>query len=244
MEPDAEIERLQQALEERDDFLAIVTHELRNPLHTLSLQLAAACKQAESANVPAVVERLKSVQATLQHYSEQAMVLLELARVNSQGVRLRVQRVDVATLLSRLAEEEQARALHYQIELLTSLPASCIAEIDPAAVEHMVENLLINAFKHSGGRSVNLSLRETGGHAVIAVADDGKGIPADDQGRIFGKFEHGGAAGRRNGSGLGLWIVRLLSEALGARISLQDNLNGGSVFIIEIPLKSAGTATS
>lgn len=243
MEPEAEIQRLRQALEERDDFLAIVAHELRNPLHTLSLQLAAACKQAESANAATVMERIKAAQATLQRYSEQATILLDLARVSSRGLQLTIQGTDLSALLRDLTAEARVRALHHRIELRVSLPDRCVAETDATAVEHMVENLLINAFKHSGGRTVTLSLQENGSHAVISVADDGKGIPVDEQGRIFGKFARGGAAGHRNGSGLGLWIVRLLSEALGTRISLQDNLNGGSVFIIEIPLKSAGAAT-
>jgi signal transduction histidine kinase len=237
----AEIERLRQQLEERNDFLGVVVHELRNPLHTLTLQLAAARKLAESSNVPMLAKRIRTSQTTLQRYLDQATLLLELARVNSQGQDLNFQAIDLASLLANLVEQNRPTALHYRIDLQASLPDRCVVPTDPASLQQIFEHLLSNAFKHSAAKNVMVLLRQAGNHAVVSVADDGKGIAAGERDRIFDRIGRKDATPQRTASCRGLWIAKLLSDALGARISLQNNSTGGSVFTIEIPLRQAET---
>jgi signal transduction histidine kinase len=174
---------------------------------------------------------------TLQRYLDQASVLLELARVNSHGHSLKLQTIDLAALLTRVVEKVRPAALHYQIELHTALPAHCAIQTDAVSIEHVVENLLTNAFKHSGGSNVMVLLEKNGNTARVSVSDDGRGIGQAERHRIFGKFERGDATRSGGGSGLGLWIAKLLTDALGATISLHDHSSGGRVFIIEIPLR-------
>lgn len=230
----AEAQRLQQQLEERDIFLAVVAHELRNPMHSLSLQLTVAQLEARKQGAAAVTGRIEKAQEILQRYIEHATLLLDLARVS--GGRSAARRPgDLAELLRRLAEDLRAQAQHHGITLQLDLPQHCLVAFDIVAVEHVASNFLVNACLHSGGTTVRLQLKEGADAVSVVVADDGRGIPATDRDRIFGKFERGGRS--PNGSGLGLWISRLLAQQLGGSISLEDGPEGGSVFNLRIPLQ-------
>lgn len=237
MELSAEILRLQELLAERDDFLSVIAHELRDPLHTLSLQLSAARRQAE-ADAPRAVEWIATAQATLNRYIQHAMVLLDLARSGS-GYHPNLQAVDLAQMLRRVAADNAARAEHYGLRIEVEAPAACLAQTDAVAVEHIVENLVSNACKHSGCRRLLLSVCESADWLDIMVADDGRGIPPEERERVFDKFERGSNAGQGTGSGLGLWIVRLLARALGGSITLEGGPEGGCVFNLKIPLVQA-----
>lgn len=237
MESSEEVLRLQELLAERDDFLSVIAHELRDPLHTLSLQLSAARRQAE-ADTPRAVEWIVIAQATLNRYIQNATVLLDLAR-SGHGYQPHLQLVDLAQVLRRVAADNAARAEHHGLRIEVDAPAACLVQTDAIAVEHAVENLVSNACKHSGCRRLRLGVCESGEWVDIMVADDGCGIPPAERERVFEKFERGNDAGQGTGSGLGLWIVRLLVRALGGSIALESGPEGGCVFNLRIPLVQA-----
>jgi signal transduction histidine kinase len=234
-----ESRRLRAQLEERDDLLALVAHELRNPMHSLSMQLAAAGLEARNSGAIAAVERIKSAQSALKHYIERATLLLDLVRVN--GHHTAPAEGDLAALLRRIGEGHRPLARHHGITLQFALPEACPALFDAVTVEHIVDNLLINACKHSGGSRVLLGLEQQAPDLRITVSDDGRGIPAADQDRIFGKFERGSGAANHTGTGLGLWIVQTLAERIGGSVSLEDHPKGGSVFSLRIPRHQPAT---
>lgn len=240
MDCSEEVLRLQRELEERDNFLAIVLHELRNPMHNLAMQLAAARLEAQRAGASAAAERIQSAQKTLRSYVGHATLLLDLAQTSQQG--LMPQPGDFSELLRRVAEECRTQAQHHAMTLQLSLPERFPAEFDAVAIEHIISNLLLNACKHSGGTQVLLSLRAHDQWLRISVQDDGKGIPPEDRERIFGKFQRGSRAIPRGGTGLGLWIAQLLAERHGGSISLHNDVKGGSVFTLQIPLLPTGAA--
>jgi len=237
MDLGAEVLRLQELLAERDDFLSVIAHELRDPLHTLSLQLSAARRQAED-DAPRAVEWIATAQAALNRYIQHATVLLDLAR-SGHGYQPNLQAVDLAQMLRRVAADNAARAEHYGLRIEVDAPATCLVQTDAIAVEHVVENLVSNACKHSGCRRLRLGVCESADWVAIMVADDGCGIPPKERERVFEKFERGSDAGQGTGSGLGLWIVRLLAKALGGSITLESEPGRGCVFNLKIPLVQA-----
>lgn len=231
-----EIKRLRQEVEERDDLLAFAAHEMRNPMHTLSLQLASARAAAEAGRVSEAVERIARAQSTLARYVERATVLLELARLHSGAYPVVVREVDLAIVLRGIAENARSDAEHHRIALRLDAPGNCIVQTDPAALEHVLGNLLSNAFKHSGASSVALAVRPLDEGVQIRVVDDGCGIAPQDQERIFHKFDRGSRSPGRGGSGLGLWIAHQLVRALGGTLSLDSSLGRGCVFSLWIPV--------
>jgi signal transduction histidine kinase len=233
-----EIERLKQEVEERDDLLAFAAHEMRNPMHTLSLQLASARAAAEAGRITEVVERIGRAQSTLARYVERATVLLELAHLRSGAYPVVVRQVDLVGLLRGIAENARNDAEHHRIALRLDLPGNCTIRTDPSALEHVLGNLLSNAFKHSGASSVVLALLPGEQRVEICIADDGRGIALQDQQRIFHKFDRGSRAQGHGGSGLGLWIALQLAQALGGTLSLDSAPGRGCAFTLSIPTQS------
>lgn len=230
-----EVQRLRREIGERDDLLAFIAHELRNPMHTLSLQVASIRSLALAGRTSELVDRTIKTQATVARYLDRATVLLELARRHSNAYPVSFRRVDLASLLRRWIDSVRPEADYHGVALRVDAAGTCAVDTDPLALEHVVGNLLGNAFKHAHAKRIDISLRAREGCAEIDVVDDGRGIAAADQTRVFAKFERGAEA-LRPGSGLGLWIVSQLMEALGGTISLDSSAGAGCRFSLRIPL--------
>lgn len=240
--PDDELSRLRRELAERDDLIALATHELRNQLHTLSLQLKLARLAADARDGEATAQRLGKVQDTLSRYIGRLTLLLEMTRLNADVHALQSHDVDLGAMLRQTVDMLQADALYHGVSLSLTAPPRCHVHTDGAALEHVVGNLVLNAFKHAACSRVSVTLQCDDVGARIEVADDGCGIAPTDQQRIFRKFERDGA--RSGGTGLGLWICARVTAALGGTIALRSATGAGSTFTLEIPLRRGEGPTS
>lgn len=237
----SEVIRLRDELRRRDDFLAFTAHELRTPLHVLTLQLSAVQRFGEAAGAAQVLTQIAKAQATLARYVDRTTVLLDLTRLDAQAYPLSPRNTDLTATLEALVESFRSEAEYHGVALRFDAPAACPACTDPRAIDHIIGNLLTNAFKHSQSSIVSLILRHDDQHADIIVVDNGRGISSIDQQRIFAKFGRAADAHSMQGFGLGLWIVSLLVEALGGRISVKSSPNEGSAFTVQVPLTIAGS---
>ncbi len=233
----AELARLKQEIAQRDDLLSLAAHELRNPLHSLSLHLALARATAQSGNAAEAAERVRRAEFTLKRYSERVTVLMELLASSGAVYPLAPQRVDVPRLLAALADslEQEARSRAIDLRVIAAPELDGHWWVDPVALEQVVDNLLLNAFKHSAASEVRLRALSDAEGWCIQVEDNGRGIAPEDQQTIFGKFAVATHSHRGAGTGLGLWIVTRLVEAMGGRLSLQSAPGEGSVFTVRIP---------
>ena len=233
------MDALRQEIAERDDVLALVAHELRNPLHVLALQLSVARLTAEGhASHAETLARIDKAQATLTRYTDRVTVLLDLVSAKGNGYPSRPREVDLEALLSGLVEALSPEAKYRGVAVELVSPGPCPAFLDPLIVEQIVDNLLLNAFKHAACSRVVLTLSVEAGWARLDVRDNGRGVASEDRDRIFGKFDVARNSGRGSGTGLGLWIVRRLSAALGGSISLRCPPEGGCSFTLRCPLSS------
>jgi signal transduction histidine kinase len=108
---------------------------------------------------------------------------------------------------------------------------------DPLRLEQVLTNLLSNAIKYGRGLPIDVQIRADAQQARIEVRDQGIGIPAEDQARLFQRFERLASERHYSGFGLGLWIVRQILDAMGGRIHVQSEPGQGSVFTVELPLR-------
>ena len=247
-EPDAsaeracELARLQRLLEEREDLAALVGHELRNPLHGLTLQLALARVTAQARGQAESEAQVAKAQAMLARYVSRVTVLLDLVRLGGSDVPLARRRLDLAALVGAGVDALGPEAAHWGVALAWDAPRAPLpAETDPMLVEQILENLLLNAFRHARGTRVVVRLRRVGERALLSVADDGRGIEPALRARLF---ERGARSARGpGGSGLGLWIVRKLAAALDGEVRLRTAPGAGSVFTLRLPLGPAARAT-
>lgn len=213
-----------------------MAHELRNPLHALTLQLAVAHASARTAD-PAQTERqIDRARAALARYTERVTLLLDLMTLDGAAFPQQRKRVDVAALMQVLVELLAEEARRRGVALHLHAPPELVVWTDPVLLEQVVENLLLNAFKHAACKEVRLSLRADGEQLLVQVADDGRGIAAQDRDRVFGKFGVAVHSQRGHGTGLGLWIVRKLCAALGGSVELDSAPGQGCTFRVRLPV--------
>ncbi|HJU09404.1 MAG TPA: ATP-binding protein [Candidatus Binataceae bacterium] len=232
-------QRLEQALRARDEFVSMVSHELRNPLNVLQLQIASAAARVNS-GTPTVSaslmrQRLTAMDRAMALLSRDVDRLLEVSRMVSGQLKLTVEEFDLGALAEEIIErmKEEARGC------VTTLHRNGAHRVtwDRHRIDLVISNLLSNAYKYGGGKSVELCIQGTEKSVRIEVKDHGTGISAGDQERIFERFEQAQKRPRDNlgGLGLGLWMCRKIVAAHGGHISVESQLDEGSRFTVELP---------
>lgn len=227
---------LRDADERKNEFLAMLAHELRNPLAPIrhGLDLIAREGRAEA-------EDLEVIQHQVEQLVRLVDDLMDVSRIMRGKVELRRTQVDLKQLLSRAVESVQhtlhARGQGLQMKL-PEAPAWC--DGDPVRLSQVVGNLLNNASKYSDhGASVALSLDVSDGAALIRVQDNGIGIEAQLLPRVFELFTQATRSIDRSqgGLGIGLTVVQQLVELHGGRVTVaSDGLGAGANFTVELPL--------
>jgi signal transduction histidine kinase len=227
----------------KDNFLAMLAHELRNPLSAISGAVDFLCRFDDDP------ERRRRGRGVLtrqtRHLARLINDLLDAARYSRGHIQIEPRRIELADAVRGGLESvhEHARARNQQIELeLTARPLPVMG--DPERLQQVVTNLLDNAVKYSptGGR-IELRAELRDGQAVVEVADRGEGIAPELQERIFDLFTQSDQSldRARGGLGIGLTLVRRIVELHGGTIELDSELGRGSTFRVRIPvLEPAG----
>ena len=237
-----ELARLKREIAVRDDILSIAAHELRNPLHALALHLALARVTAQNAASPEVAERIRRAELTLRRYSERVTVLMELLASPDAVYPITTRGTDVLALLETLVDslDQEARLRGVAVTIVAEPPGAWRSDVDPIAFEQVVDNLLLNAFKHSAATRITIRLQSGPTSWSVRVEDNGHGIAPrgsrQDLPEVRGRRAF--VAGRRR-SGLGLWIVTRLVHAMDGDVSLSSAPGDGCVFTVRIPERVA-----
>src|SRR5581483_1011169 len=222
----------------KDEFLAILAHELRNPLAPISngLQLLRLDRNAD-AQTARLGEMMERQVANLKRLVDE---LLEVSRVTRGVVDLRCEQVELSALIRAATEASQPllNARGHRLEL--DLPAEPVyLHADPVRLGQVVANVLNNAAKYTEpGGHIRLSASRKGGHAEIEVADNGIGIPPEDQQRIFDLFVRAGSSHERaqGGLGIGLTLAKQLVNLHNGSIEVHSEGHGrGSRFTVRLP---------
>jgi PAS domain S-box-containing protein len=241
------LQELAAADRRKDEFLAMLAHELRNPLgaianagHVLELQRSG---DPETSDLLAVIGR------QIRHLSRLVDDLLDVSRVTRGQIELRPAPVEVRSLVQGAVETVRPLVEQRQHDLRIHLPAEPLwLEADATRIEQVLTNLLNNAAKFTdpGGR-VELRVESRGEEAVLTVADNGPGISRDLLPRIFDLFvqEERSLARSHGGLGIGLTLVRSLVERHGGRVEAASEGPGhGSRFTLRLPLRGTPGLTA
>lgn len=220
------------AVRERDQFLAMLGHELRNPLAALSMAL-----QLESQARPSKYQEIMSRQLT--HLTRLVDDLLDVARVTSGKIALRCQDMDLVALTQRsVALSQSALGEGTSLTLIPSEEPVWI-HADPVRIEQVVNNLVTNAIKYTGaGGKIVVQVGAEGDQALLRVTDSGIGLAPDMVGRVFDLFAQAeGALDRsQGGMGIGLTLVRSLVDLHDGSVAVASaGLGHGSEFIVRLP---------
>lgn len=232
----------EEALRERDEFLALASHELKTPTATLSAtaQLLHRQLDRQGALDPDQLRRaLERLQDQSQHLARLVDHLLDVSRINSERLTIQRQPTDLARLLAEVVSNLQLTTTRHTLVL--NAPGRLEMFVDPVRTEQIITNLLDNAIKYSpnGGRiDVELSVSEDF-QACLSVRDFGVGIPEDRRLMLFERFYRAHPEGAFSGMGLGLFITRHLVELHGGTITVEAPAAGGSQFVVRLPVRVA-----
>jgi signal transduction histidine kinase/ActR/RegA family two-component response regulator len=220
----------------KDEFLAMLGHELRNPLATLS---TAAELLKMGRERPEILETAQALIARqTQHMAHLVDDLLEVGRVTGGKIRLDKAPVDLGAIAARVAQTWRSAGRLSRHKLDESFePAWILA--DAARVEQIVSNLVDNAVKYTpeGGR-ISLRVRRAGAEAILEVADEGQGLAPELIGRVFDLFVQGerGLARQQGGLGIGLTLVKRLAELHKGSVKAASAGPGkGATFTVAFP---------
>jgi signal transduction histidine kinase len=231
---------LERALRMRDEFMALVAHELRTPLSVLAME--GRVRQHKLAagdtgffapdNLAGMLER---DQRQVRGITRLIDDMLDASRIRDGRLAIRPGRCDLAALLRRAVAEARERHDDAAIALETA-GVDAVGEWDEFRLEQALVNLLDNALRHGAGKPVRVVLEQRPGAATVRVVDQGPGIAPEDRADAFEPFARLGERGR---AGLGLHIARQVVQAHGGAIGIESTPGGGATFSVTLPTAGA-----
>jgi len=235
---------LENASLSKDRFLASMSHELRTPLNaiigftgTLLMGLPGPLTDDQD-------KQLRTIQGSARHLLSLINDLLDLAKIESGKVELRFEPVSCESVMQEVANGLRSQAEAKGLVLAVNVPhVASVIQADRQVLSQIISNLTNNAIKFTACGQVGLELgqRWDNGQRVteISVVDTGIGIRPEDQARLFEAFSQidASAAGRHEGTGLGLHLSQKLAALLGGRITFRSTVGQGSTFTLTLPEK-------
>jgi signal transduction histidine kinase len=221
-----ELEHLRATNAAKDEFIGLVSHELKSPITTIRGNAELLRRRAQALS-PAEQQRiLADIERDADRTGRVIEDLLTLARLE-RGVEIELEPVPIERLVQRVVDDF-AHKFHAQVRLLGA-GAGILVEGSPLYLEQVVQNLLSNARKYGGEGGIDVEIRAAGVEIEVSVLDRGAGIPPDDVERVFEPFYRSRAQARPiEGIGLGLTLCKRLVEAQHGRVWARPRAGGGT----------------
>lgn len=223
----------------RVEFMALLSHDIKNPLSVLIGHADYLQHEAQQLGVVKSIEVLPWIKSSGLTILSLVNNYLDLSRIEDQSRLLKCEPVGINDLLLRIGQQYEGEAKHRKIAFELSLqPKLPWVESDPIAVDRILANLVHNALKFTppeGKVTVSSALQE--GEVVVTVADTGPGMASEEIPLLFEKYQRAAGARRKDGMGLGLFIVKTLIERHGGRIEVDSVVGRGTQFHVILPAK-------
>ncbi len=215
----------------RDEILAVVSHDLRGPLHSINL----ACENLRQEIPPDAVRYIGMIERASHKAERLINDLLEASAIENGALALMRYPVDAAAIVRQAAADYELAAKEAGGKITAVVPPEpTLVSADRDRVLQVLGNLIGNALKHARGTPIDIQLRRNGKEAVIAVRDRGPGISSAELPHVFDRYWHGRT--RRGGAGLGLSIAKGIVDAHGGKIDVASKQGEGSEFSFTLPL--------
>lgn len=236
---------LKNAVDVRDEFLSVTSHELKTPLTPLLLQIQRFRELIEDGQIRTLPndKLLKMSGITLAQVRRLSRLvddLLDLTRIIEGKLSLQPSEFGLSELVKRILDEFEHEIAKAGCRLALTLETAQESEgyWDLPRLEQVVINLLVNALKYGGGKEISVRVSSDSGDTVLEFTDQGIGISREDQARIFERFERAVSNGHYAGLGLGLFISKNIVDAHRGEISVESDLGKGSTFRVRLPKRA------
>jgi len=237
---------LREADRRKDEFLAVLAHELRNPLAPIRNSLH--IMRLLVRNDPTADSAAEMMERQVHHMVRLVDDLMEVSRITRGSIELRKERIDLAGIVRSAVETSRPLIDGARHQLLIAVPTEPLTlEGDPVRLTQVIANLLNNAAKYTNaGGQIRLTIRREGDDVSISIQDTGVGIAADMLPRVFDPFVQGARSTihAQGGLGIGLTLVKRLVELHGGTVEARSEGGGkGSEFVVRLPLAERAPAT-
>jgi signal transduction histidine kinase len=236
-------EQLLEADKLKDEFVALISHDLRTPLTSIVGYIELALDEAVE---PALDEERRGYLDVVARSSERLLGLVDdllfVARLQSGSLEIDPHELDLGRITAQAVEDMRPRAEGKGVDIAFLGETDVRVEADKGRIFQLLDNLISNAIKFTpeGGR-IELRTARTDGGCVLEVADTGIGLSPGDAERVFDRFFRSKRATNRQiqGTGLGLFIARAITDAHGGKIGVTSTVGEGTTFRIELPTKAS-----
>lgn len=231
---------LKKAIQSRDEFLSIASHELKTPLTSLKLQLQLAKRSLEREDSQASLLRVsKSTEISLKQVEKLTLLvedLLDVSKIEAGRISFTFEIINLRTLVEQIMERLETHARSAQCKMKLESPSEILIYADQFRLDQVLTNLLINAFKYASGKPIIIKLLREENTVKVLIIDKGMGIDPSKLDMIFNRFERAISHNNISGLGLGLYISKRIVEGHGGILSVESELGKGSTFIVELPV--------
>jgi PAS domain S-box-containing protein len=234
-------EALAAAARARDQFLLIAGHELKTPLTILQLQLQVAQWKVKHKYPEAFTQEI--IEDDLRKHREQVLRItriidnmLDASKINEGRLLLQLEDFDLRDMVNNVLELFKLTAESAGVEVKLHAPNSLSGKWDRFRLEQVLLNLLINALRYGNKKPVTVEVTKMGNNALLIVRDQGLGIKAEDQPKVFNRFEGTISENEVSGIGLGLFISQNIARAHNGEIQVKSQLDKGSEFTVILPI--------
>jgi PAS domain S-box-containing protein len=227
------LERAQEAVRLRDEFLSIAAHEIRGPI--TSMRLAVQSLRAGPLPTQALPQSLEIIDRSQRRLADFVDKLLDLGRIQTGALHFDFESLDLVELAREVVARQETDLLRSGSGVIVEAPGPVVGTWDRLRLDQVLTNLLSNAIKFGSGKPIAVRVTADADAAVLIVQDQGIGIPAETQQRIFQPFQRGVSIRHYGGLGLGLHIVQTIVRGLGGMVSVQSEPSAGSIFRVELP---------
>jgi PAS domain S-box-containing protein len=221
------------ALKVRDEFLSVAAHEIRGP--TAAVHLAVQSLHRGELPPAAQHKLFEIIEREDRRLGQFVDELLDVSRIRSGTLRFDFERVDLGESVKQVSRRLEPELERAGSKISLDIEGGVQGEWDRFRIDQIVTNLLSNAIKFGLGKPISVRVSTDDSRAFITVSDRGIGIAPEVQERIFEAFERGVSVHHYGGLGLGLYIVKTLTQGMGGCVSVQSAQNRGSTFTVELP---------
>jgi signal transduction histidine kinase len=224
----------------RDEFLALVGHDLRSPLSNVRVGAQLARKNLDAGDIESVSQALTIIENQSARLLERLEALLDAVAASGRWL-IRLEPLDLASMAEtaaeayRLAAAESGAATTIEVESQTGTP---LARGDAAQISQVLDHLLDNAAKFAAGGHITVDVAPAGAMVRVDVCDDGPGIRPEDVHRVFAPFGRGRSGASREGHGLGLYLARNIISAHGGKLWIARTSRSGTCMAFTLPTAS------
>jgi signal transduction histidine kinase/Tfp pilus assembly protein PilF len=242
---------------EKNEFLGIAAHDLKNPLASIIMASSTVRRYADKMTQADILSSASNIEETAKAMNQIIMNLLDTNAIESGKLKVDVEEIDIGDLVGDVVNKYEARAREKHIAMQYTLQMGTVVQGDMSMAMQVLDNLVSNAVKYSPrGKNITVSVvsdpiavsgwqRRAGkppseNVVLVAVQDEGPGLSEEDKKKLFGKFARLSArpTGGEHSTGLGLSIVKKLAEAMGGSVWCESELGHGATFILQLPTAS------